>query len=136
MAASVWCPGPSSGPASCPHSDFSTCTGGCFWGLELAFQRVPGVLSTSTGYTQGEDPAPNYDSVCSGRTGHTEAVQARLHGLHTCMSSHAADVRADPLLSTCAPHASPANPHNAEVFKSGHPRCPCDTFLCVVAGDL
>ena len=49
--------------------------GGCFWGLELAYQRVPGVIKTSVGYTGGHDPCPNYNSVCSGRTGHAEAVQ-------------------------------------------------------------
>ncbi|EFJ45881.1 hypothetical protein VOLCADRAFT_82056 [Volvox carteri f. nagariensis] len=53
----------------------ATFAGGCFWGLELAYQRVPGVISTTVGYTGGSDPAPNYDSVCSGRTGHAEAVQ-------------------------------------------------------------
>ncbi|KXZ55474.1 hypothetical protein GPECTOR_2g1023 [Gonium pectorale] len=53
----------------------ATFAGGCFWGLELAYQRVPGVVSTSVGYTGGPDPRPNYDSVCSGRTGHAEAVQ-------------------------------------------------------------
>ena len=50
-------------------------TGGCFWGLELAYQRVPGVVSTTVGYTQGTDTSPTYDAVCSGTTGHTEAVQ-------------------------------------------------------------
>ncbi len=51
--------------------------GGCFWGLELAYQRVPGVVKTSVGYTGGHDPTPNYNSVCSGRTGHAEAVQVQ-----------------------------------------------------------
>ena len=53
-------------------------TGGCFWGVELAFQRVPGVLKTSVGYTAGHDKSPSYNSVCSGQTGHTEAVQVSL----------------------------------------------------------
>ncbi len=55
--------------------------GGCFWGVELAFQRVPGVTKTSVGYTAGHDKAPTYNSVCSGQTGHTEAVQVRVEGL-------------------------------------------------------
>jgi hypothetical protein len=49
--------------------------GGCFWGLQLAFDRVPGVKISTVGYTGGKDPNPNYNSVCSGRTGHAEAVQ-------------------------------------------------------------
>ena len=60
-----------------PHTHTCTpsTTGGCFWGLELAYQRVPGVVSTTVGYTQGTDTSPTYDAVCSGTTGHTEAVQ-------------------------------------------------------------
>lgn len=50
-------------------------TGGCFWGIELAYQRVPGVVATTVGYTGGADKNPNYDSVCSGRSGHAEAIQ-------------------------------------------------------------
>lgn len=48
--------------------------GGCFWGLELAFQRVEGVIDTCVGYAQGDVDKPTYDEVCSATTGHTEAV--------------------------------------------------------------
>ncbi|PNH10940.1 Peptide methionine sulfoxide reductase [Tetrabaena socialis] len=48
---------------------------GCFWGPELAFMRVPGVLSTEVGYTNGETENPSYEEVCSGTTGHAEVVQ-------------------------------------------------------------
>ena len=48
---------------------------GCFWGLELAYQRLPGVVTTAVGYTQGEADKPTYEAVCSGGTGHTEAVR-------------------------------------------------------------
>ena len=48
---------------------------GCFWGAEEIFWQVPGVWSTSVGYAGGETPNPSYDEVCSGRTGHTEAVR-------------------------------------------------------------
>ena len=64
------------------------CTvGGCFWGVELAFQRVPGVLKTSVGYTAGHDQSPTYNSVCSGQTGHTEAVQACHHLVFVTVNS-------------------------------------------------
>jgi len=56
------------------HS-IATFAGGCFWGIELAFQRVPGVVATGTGYTQGHVAEPSYQEVCSGTTGHTEAIQ-------------------------------------------------------------
>ena len=48
---------------------------GCFWGAEEIYWQVPGVWSTSVGYAGGVTPNPTYDEVCSGRTGHTEAVQ-------------------------------------------------------------
>jgi len=53
----------------------ATLAGGCFWCVEAVLERLRGVERVISGYTGGTTPAPSYEAVCTGRTGHAEAVE-------------------------------------------------------------
>jgi peptide-methionine (S)-S-oxide reductase len=56
-------------------SEVATLAGGCFWCLEAVYQRMRGVSAIRSGYIGGHVDAPSYEQVCSGNTGHAEAVE-------------------------------------------------------------
>jgi len=58
-----------------PRTAIATFAGGCFWCMEGPFDALPGVLSTTSGYTGGKTPSPTYEEVSAGGTGHAESVR-------------------------------------------------------------
>jgi peptide-methionine (S)-S-oxide reductase len=62
-------------PDTAPKTETATLAGGCFWCIEAVFEQIPGVIKATSGYTGGRAPNPTYNQVCSGETGHAEAVQ-------------------------------------------------------------
>ena len=60
-----------------PKLEEATFAGGCFWCIETVFNRVKGVAEAESGYSNGDHPAPSYEEVCTGETGHAEVVRVR-----------------------------------------------------------
>jgi peptide methionine sulfoxide reductase msrA/msrB len=64
-------------PLDTSSLEVATLAGGCFWCIEADLEKVPGVVDAISGYTGGHQPHPTYEEVCSGATGHYEAVRVR-----------------------------------------------------------
>lgn len=59
------------------QTQLATFGAGCFWGVEARFRALPGVLDATAGYMGGQIQQPDYEAVCTGRSGHAEVVQVR-----------------------------------------------------------
>ena len=73
-------------PTETRDSEIAVFAGGCFWCTEADFDKIPGVISTTSGYIGGRVPNPTYKQVSRGKTGHVEAVQVRFDPSKTSYS--------------------------------------------------
>lgn len=60
-----------------PHTEIATLAGGCFWGMEEMFRKLPGVTDTEVGYSGGATKDPTYERISRGDTGHAESLQVQ-----------------------------------------------------------
>jgi peptide-methionine (S)-S-oxide reductase len=60
-----------------PQNEIATLAGGCFWCTEAIFKRLNGVVSVTPGYSGGSVENPTYGQICTGNTGHAEAIQIK-----------------------------------------------------------
>ena len=75
LTAALTLPGTAQTSKTSAATETAVFAAGCFWCVEEAFDKVPGVVSTTSGYTAGRTRNPSYEDVSSGGTGHTEALQ-------------------------------------------------------------